>query len=88
MDNITDYQNFTTRSTPKDKRRKMNIGDIWSNTIKCTNCGDKIRSRNRHDMVFCSCGKTAIDGGSWYSKITGDTFELYIEPYDDAKENS
>ena len=40
-------------------------------TITCLKCGETIYSRCRHDMRFCSCGKTAIDGGQDYTRIMG-----------------
>ena len=39
--------------------------------IKCKKCGDIIESKSRHDMVWCKCGKVAIDGGNEYVKISG-----------------
>jgi hypothetical protein len=68
---MTDYQEFTTKNTSKEQRRKLNIGDIWSNQAKCLKCGDIIRSKNRHDYVECKCGAIAVDGGSWYLRRTG-----------------
>jgi hypothetical protein len=31
--------------------------------IQCVECKDIVFSRSRHDMRFCSCGESAIDGG-------------------------
>lgn len=31
--------------------------------VRCTECLDTIYSRARHDMRYCTCKKTAIDGG-------------------------
>ncbi len=31
--------------------------------IQCKKCHDIVFSRSRHDMRFCSCGESAIDGG-------------------------
>ena len=39
--------------------------------IKCNNCGDIIYSRATHDFHWCSCKKTAIDGGFDYYRIIG-----------------
>ena len=47
--------------------------------VQCNHCRDVIYSRARHDMRWCSCGKTAIDGGSEYVRLMGDIYEL--EPY-------
>jgi len=79
---MTDYQDFTTKDMPIGERRKLNVGNIWSNSIKCTKCGDVIRSKNRHDFVRCECGAVFVDGGSWYQRIGGakgaeDLTELY-----------
>ena len=41
---------------------------IKTNKIKCNYCGDIIVSENRHDFIFCSCGKVAVDGGTDYLK--------------------
>lgn len=85
---VTDYQDFTVKSTPESVRRKLDIGDIWSNKIQCKTCKWFIRSKNRHDMRYCKCGAMFIDGGSWYQRIGGDMdgYINYIEYYDDAKE--
>ncbi len=80
---VTDYQTFTTKNTSVEKRRKLNVGDIWNNSIKCLKCGEVIRSKNRHDMVWCKCKAVAVDGGSWYSKVSGnkEDFEWLTEAY-------
>jgi len=31
--------------------------------IRCKACGSIVFSRARHDMRFCACGQSAIDGG-------------------------
>lgn len=85
---ITDYQDFTVKSTPRDIREKFDVGDIWSNKIQCNKCGWYIRSKNRHDYRKCKCGAIAIDGGSWYQHIIGDIdadYINFIEYYDDVK---
>ncbi len=38
--------------------------------VKC--CGVIIQSQHVHDMVWCKCGKNAIDGGNVYVRIAGD----------------
>lgn len=68
----TDYHNFTTIDTPVEERRRLNIGDVWENKIQCLNCNDIIMSVNKHDFVYCRCGKIAVDGGSWYKSRAGD----------------
>ena len=67
-----DYHFSCTIDTPEAERRKMNMGDIYSNQAKCLSCNEVIRSKNRHDYVTCSCGKLSVDGGSWYLKRSGD----------------
>lgn len=45
--------------------------------IQCKECFDTIYSRARHDMRWCSCRSSAIDGGQTdYFKITGLSNEL------------
>lgn len=45
---------------------------IKRNAIKCNPCGDVIESRSCHDLVTCSCGKCAVDGGLDYLRRIGD----------------
>ena len=82
-----DYQELNPIDTPKETRRKYNVGDIYSNSIKCLLCNDVIRSTNKHDMVWCKCKNCAVDGGSWYWKITGDmnAIEVLMVPYNDVE---
>ena len=40
--------------------------------VRCKKCKDVIVSKHRHDMVWCKCMRTAVDGGSDYTKITGE----------------
>jgi hypothetical protein len=70
-DKIFDYQTICNINTSKEDRKKLHIGDIWSNQIKCKLCGDTIRSMNLHHYVVCKCGSVAADGGSWYAKRIG-----------------
>lgn len=85
----TDYQHFTSKSTPMKERRKLNVGDIWNNAVKCNHCGEVIRSLNRHDYRPCKCGKVAVDGGSWYLRRAMETnsadYTELAEMYDDAE---
>ena len=84
-----DYQDFTTRDMPQAERRRLNVGDIWSNAAKCLSCGDLIRSANRHDFRTCLCGKLSVDGGSWYTRrLYSGEWEDMSEPYDDIEEES
>lgn len=75
-----DYHSIVTKDTPKEERHKKNIGDIYSNSIQCKSCGGVIRSKNKNDYVQCSCGKCAVDGGSWYLKrVAHDHKNGYVE---------
>jgi len=38
--------------------------------IECLKCGTQIFSRARHDLRFCSCGNSVIDGGFDYKKVS------------------
>lgn len=83
-----DYQEFLTIDTPKAERRKLGVGDIWSNSVRCNKCGDVIRSKNRHNYVVCYCGGVAVDGGSWYSKraiFGNDGYTELVEYFTDAE---
>lgn len=73
---------------PKEERRKFNTGDIFENAAKCLECGDYIRSNNRHDFKSCSCGNVTVDGGSWYAKrlFKSKNYDDIIVMYDDVKE--
>ena len=73
---MTDYQDFTTIDMPPEERKKLNVGDIWANTIYCKLCKTEARSKNRRDFASCKCGKCAVDGGSaglTVRRIIGDT---------------
>ena len=85
-----DHQKIAPRDTPQAGRRERSVGDIWSNAAKCLDCGDVIRSINRHDFKSCSCGKLSVDGGSWYARrvFKGGAFENIIEMYDHIEDES
>ena len=68
---MTYYETFPI-DTPKDKRRQHGVGDIFANQVECLKCGDLIRSKHRHDFVWCSCRSVAVDGGSQYGRIVGE----------------
>lgn len=82
----TDNQDFTTKDMPRDARRKLGVGDIWSNSAECVICGEIIRSVNRNDFYYCKCGAVAVDGGSWYVRRVGASghYVNHIEYYDDV----
>ena len=46
----------------------MNEKKLIRNAIQCTNCGDIIESKHRHDFKFCKCGTVAVDGGLNYTR--------------------
>lgn len=39
---------------------------ITRNAIRCRHCGDTIESTDVHELVACSCGAVAVDGGHDY----------------------
>lgn len=84
---MIDYHDFCTKNSSKSYREKYHIGPLWINAATCNKCGDYIRSRNRHDMVWCSCENVAVDGGSHYAKRSFKTydFENHIEFFNDTK---
>jgi len=86
----TDYHEFCFRGTPKEKRTRLNIGDIYVNGATCHMCDWFIRSRNKHDYVSCRCGNVSVDGGSWYAKrnFKTDAFTNVIEYFDDVEEST
>ncbi len=65
---MVDYHDFSHPGTSKEKRTRLNIGDIYINGAECLECDYFIRSRNQHDYVTCKCGGVSVDGGSWYAK--------------------
>ena len=87
---MTDYHDFTHPCTPKEKRKRLNVGDIYTNGAVCSVCDYFIRSRNRHDMVTCKCGNVSVDGGSMYAKRScrGQPYREVIVLFDDAKDIS
>lgn len=46
---------------PKQKNVKTK-----AHCVECQNCGDIIYSRTTHDMRYCRCGVTMVDGGFDY----------------------
>lgn len=76
-----DYQLLVNKDTPKEVRRKMDIWDTRNNSIMCNKCGDIIRSKNRHDFVWCKCKNCAVDWGSWYWRFIGDDWTNLSESF-------
>lgn len=68
MNKIQQMCPIDTHST---ERRKINVGDIFSNAIMCKQCGETIESAHRHDMKYCGCGSVFVDGGTWYKRRGG-----------------
>lgn len=83
-----DYHNFCHRGSDQAWRDKFHIGDIYVNAAICGVCNYFIRSKNRHDYVLCSCGATAVDGGSWYIKRSFKTpnYVDVIEMFNDVED--
>ncbi len=77
---VRDYQDMVNKDTPKEIRKKFNIWDIRSNSIKCNECWDTPRSKNRHNMQYCKCWACAVDWWSWYWRI------IWYERCDDNSE--
>lgn len=50
-------------------RQGLDHKPVFVYAIICPYCHDTIYSRTRHDMRFCSCEQTSIDGGFDYMKI-------------------
>lgn len=73
---MTDYLDFTYIDMPVKERRKFDVGDIYDNKIQCKECSWIIRSKNRHHLATCKCGKVSVDGGSWYQKITNPDYDI------------
>lgn len=73
----------------KEDRKKFNTGDILENAAQCEECGEYIRSNNRHDFKYCKCGNVAVDGGSWYARRVFKTtnFKNIIINYKDVETN-
>lgn len=82
-----DYHDFCTKDMSKEERKKLHIGDIYSNSLVCNKCGEEIRSKNKHDFRRCGCGACAIDGGSHYVRVLGkfEDFELRTIYFDDVR---
>lgn len=80
MNTQKDYTDFTTYDMPVEERRALDVGDIFFNQVRCIKCRWLIRSRNRHHREVCKCGAASVDGGSWYSKTSGEV-ESHVVPY-------
>lgn len=50
---------------------------IIKNRARCKKCGDIIESRFTHEMIWCSCGSIAVDGGKQYLRQTAVDFNYF-----------
>lgn len=80
---MKDYTDFAPYDMPVSERRALDVGDIFMNQVKCLKCGWYVRSKNRHHRDVCRCGAVAVDGGSWYTKLSGEPqdIESHVLPY-------
>lgn len=76
---IVDYQDMVSIDASIEDRKRAGIGNIWANEITCLKCNETVRSKNRHHVAWCKCGECAIDGGSWYSKATGNPGDYEVK---------
>lgn len=62
------YSDFAEllRYIPIAPRVPPKPGALW----ECPHCQDRIRSMHRHDFVTCKCGKTSVDGGGEYDRMS------------------
>lgn len=81
-----DYTDFMPYDSTPEQRQAKGVGNIFFNQIECGKCGWFIRSRNRHHMETCKCGAVSIDGGSHYSKISGEGWISHIVMYKNVEE--
>lgn len=76
---VYDYTIEYPQGTPKQARTESYIGDIFLNQAVCRQCGDLVRSKNRHHFATCSCGEISVDGGSHYRKRAAMNLDNIIE---------
>ena len=81
-DDVPDYHFISDIHTYPDYRKLNDIGPVYVNAAICGYCFEFIRSKNRHDYRVCKCGKTVVDGGSWYCKRSGDKYHNIIINYE------
>jgi predicted RNA-binding Zn-ribbon protein involved in translation (DUF1610 family) len=53
---------------------RVHTQTILRNSIKCLSCNEEIESKHVHDFKYCSCGRSAVDGGKEYRKRVGDNW--------------
>jgi hypothetical protein len=78
-----DIQHMVNKDTSKFLRKRFDIWNIRSNTIKCKSCNTIIRSKNKHHYSSCKCWWCAVDWGSHYQRIMWDNYEIMVEKFDD-----
>lgn len=83
---VSDYHEFSWPDMPIQLRKRFGIGPLYINAIRCKECGWYVRSRNRHDFRTCKCGKSGVDGGSFYGRRIGDSCEDIIVPFTNLTE--
>ena len=49
---------------------------VLLNRGQCRLCGDIIESKTRHDMVWCTYGAVAVDGGRDYLRRAGNPWDF------------
>jgi hypothetical protein len=57
---------------------KINEVTIVASKRVCSNCGDVMWSKERHDYVKCACGACFLDGGLAYSRWSGPSTDLSV----------
>ena len=63
----------TYRQQANEKKKRLNgPGPKY----QCAKCKDIIQSKSVHDFVWCKCKAIAIDGGGYYTKLTGNIEDL------------
>lgn len=63
----------TYRQQENEKKKRLNgPGPKY----QCAKCKDIIQSKSVHDFVWCKCKAIAIDGGGYYTKLTGNPEDL------------
>jgi len=54
--------------------------------MKCLICNEVIKSKYRHNLVECKCGKCYVDGGTDYFRFGGEDFSKMLIINDDGTE--
>lgn len=62
---------------------------IVANKGYCNVCKENLFSMRRHDYVVCSCGESALDGGTAYVRATGKVVLLTVydtDPFEKVRQ--